>query len=109
MEDTAVGIYVSPIGPIQVTANNCGIQRLEMFFGSKYEKVECLQSRALVDKSNTKASNNLGQCMKWLSAYFTGDLEGLKTHMPLLDLPKKGRMCGNIGYSLLTMCVGGCR
>ena len=94
------GSYSSPLGPISVVANQRGVCRVEMCFGKQCEGGEG-ESKASSSAQScggtsqcTEAAKNLNACLKWLDSYFDGDEDGMKTHMPQLDLPRQGLTLG---------------
>ena len=83
-------VYSSPLGPIRATASDKGICCVDMMFGKHYSKEDQQHSPPNECNGSESSRRHITTCLQWLDSYFCGDRDGMKAHMPQLDLSHNG-------------------
>lgn len=91
-------VYYSPLGPIRVSASARGVCSVELMFGKhgvsggeEAQEHDHQQQDPRVPEECPESTKHVRKCLKWLELYFSGDAEGMKAHMPQLDLVQGGQ------------------
>ena len=90
--------YLSPLGPIKISANTKGICNLELLFGSEEASdgpcnIDDFKSNVQSLQCDSIVKSYLITCGSWLEKYFLGDFTSLTSEdiLPQLDSTGQGK------------------
>ena len=91
--------YLSPLGPIKISANTKGICNLELLFGSEEasdgpcNNIDDFKSNVQSLQCDSIVKSYLITCGSWLEKYFLGDFTSLTSEdiLPQLDSTGQGK------------------